>query len=184
MSILREATQEKHQAVENLPFVQYLLRGSITPEHYVVYLAEMAEIYKCLESAADQAGLLADLNGLHRAPRILEDLEELSPGHVTTLTASTQQYLQYINELAKSDRTKDLFAHVYVRHLGDMYGGKLISRVIPGSGRWYEFENRADLVKAFNSKLSLDLTNEALVAFDHFGNIFRDLWDRINIVYE
>jgi heme oxygenase len=184
MSILREITQERHQAVENLPFVQYLLRGGITSEHYVIYLAEMAEIYNCLESAADQAGLMDGLDGLHRAARIRTDLEELSPGHVTVLTASTQRYLQHIKQLAESDHARDLFAHVYVRHLGDMYGGKLIARAVPGTGRWYEFDNRADLVKAFNSKLSLDLANEAIVAFDYFGNIFQDIWHQINIVNE
>jgi heme oxygenase len=92
--------------------------------------------------------------------------------------------LQYLANLAASDRSADLFAHVYVRHLGDMYGGKLIARMVPGSGRWYEFENRSDLVKAFNAKLTMDLADEALVAFDYFANIFRDLWARISMAHE
>lgn len=180
MSILREVTLEKHQTVEALPFVQYLLRGGITQEHYVVYLAEMAEIYHHLETLAREAGLLDGLDGLPRAARIRQDLEELSPGHETSLCDSTQRYLEYLTELAGSDRSQDLFAHVYVRHLGDMYGGKLIARAVPGSGRWYEFDNRADLVKQFNARLSMDLAPEALVAFDHFGNIFQDLWTKIH----
>ena len=181
MSILRETTAKEHTYVEELPFVQYLLKGNVSEEHYVVYLAEMAEIYSRLESLADQVGLLNDLNGLHRAQRIREDLEELSPGHVTVLTASTQTYLQYLDQLAQSDRSPYLFAHVYVRHLGDMYGGKLIARAVPGTGRWYQFDNRSELVKAFNAKLSLDLADEAKVAFGYFGDIFQDIWSRINI---
>jgi heme oxygenase len=184
MSILREVTAEKHAQVEALPFVQYLLKGNISTDHYIIYMAEMAEVYRHLESCADRAGLLTDLPGLHRADRIQADLEELSPGHKTVLTPGTLRYLQYVTELSQSARAHDLFAHIYVRHLGDMYGGKLISRSVPGAGLWYQFENRAELVKAFNSKLSLDLADEAQVAFEHFKDIFQDIWQRINIANE
>jgi len=179
MSILREVTQEKHQAVEALPFVQYLLSGDITPEHYVTYLAEMAEIYRHLENLAAMAGLLDDMPELPRAQRIRQDLDELAPDHHAEVTPATRQYLDYLSTLYESERVGDLFAHVYVRHLGDMYGGKLIARRVPGSGRWYEFDNRADLVKRFNAHLTMDLAPEALTAFDYFSDIFQDLWARI-----
>lgn len=180
MSILREVTQEKHRAVEELPFVQYLLRGGITRDHYVIYLREMLEIYRHLESLARGAGLLENLSGIERTHRIQQDLEELAPNYHSDLCDSTVLYLDHLSSLYVSPRRSQLFAHIYVRHLGDMYGGKLISRVVPGSGRWYEFENRAELVKAFNTQLSMDLAEEALVAFDHFGNIFQDLWRKIH----
>ena len=180
MSILREITQERHQAVENLPFVQYLLRGNISAQHYVIYLAEMLTIYQRLEHLATQAGLLDDMPELPRANRIQQDLLELDADYQHNLTPATENYLQHLEGLAKSERSGDLFAHIYVRHLGDMYGGKLISRVVPGSGAWYEFDNRADLVKKFNGHLHMGLADEALVAFDQFGNIFQDLWQRIH----
>lgn len=159
--------------------MQYLLRGSVTQEHYVVYLAEMHKIYDCLERLAGQAGLFDNLPELPRANRILEDLQELDSSYVSEPTDSTKQYLEYLNNLYRT-QPDQLFAHVYVRHLGDMYGGKLIARAVPGSGRWYEFDNRADLVKRFNSCLHLDLAPEANRAFDHFSNIFQDLWIRIH----
>ena len=179
MSILRESTQQKHQAVEALPFVQYLLQGKISQQHYVVYLNEMHKIYHCLESLANQAGLLDNLPELPRANRILQDLQELDSSYVADPTGSTTQYLQYLNNLYLS-RPSQLFAHVYVRHLGDMYGGKLIARSVPGSGRWYQFDNRADLIKRFNNHLHLGLAQEANTAFDHFANIFQDLWTCIH----
>lgn len=180
MSILREITQEKHQAVENLPFIQYLLHGGITQEHYVIYLAEMLEIYCHLESHATNLGLISDMPELPRAERMRQDLEELAPGFQPSITDATKKYLAYLNDLAHSERPNQLFAHIYVRHLGDMYGGKLIAKRVPGTGRWYEFENRGDLVRRFNNHLSLDLADEALIAFDHFYNIFHDLWARIH----
>ena len=182
MSILRDVTHETHMAVEKLPFVQYLLKGNITELHYIVYLHEMLNIYQHLENLAQQAGLLDTLPGLARADRIAEDLRELDPAYSGTLCDSTVQYLAYLTELYNSGRKHQLFAHIYVRHLGDMYGGKLIARVVPGSGRWYEFDNRTDLLKNFNAMLSMDLANEALVSFKHYGNIFEDLWNKIHTV--
>jgi heme oxygenase len=179
MSILREVTQEQHQAVENLPFIQYLLHGEITEEHYVMYLAEMLEIYRHLENLAAMAGLLDDMPELPRAQRMRQDLDELAPGYQTDVTPATRDYLDYLSTLYESEHVGDLFAHVYVRHLGDMYGGKLISRRVPGTGRWYEFDNRADLVKRFNAHLIMDLAPEALRAFDWYGKIFQDLWARM-----
>lgn len=180
VSILREHTQERHQAVEALPFVQYLLHGSIAPEHYVIYLAEMLEIYRHLEQLAALEGLLEDMPELPRTDRIAQDLAELAPGYQTQVTEATLRYLRYLTALFGSDRSQHLMAHLYVRHLGDMYGGKLIARKVPGAGRWYEFDNRADLVKRFNAHLTPDLAPEALVAFDWFGKIFQHLWDRIH----
>jgi len=182
MSILRDVTHETHMAVEKLPFVQYLLKGNITEPHYVVYLNEMLSIYRHLEQLADQAGLLDTLPGLARADRIAEDLQQLHPGYSGTLCDSTVQYLEYLTELSNSDRKHQLFAHIYVRHLGDMYGGKLIARVVPGAGRWYEFDNRVELLKNFNAMLSMDLADEALLAFTQYGNIFKDLWNKIHTV--
>lgn len=180
MSILREVTQQRHQAVEDLPFIQYLLHGSITKEHYVIYLAEMLEIYQHLETLATQKGLLHDMPELPRVNRMYQDLQELSPGYHAEVTPATREYLSYLTDLFHSDQSDQLFAHIYVRHLGDMYGGKLIARRVPGTGRWYEFDNRADLVQRFNQHLSMDLADEALRSFDWFGRIFKDLWQRIH----
>lgn len=177
MSVLRDITQEKHMSVEHLPFIQYLLKGNITQHDYVIYLAEMTAIYQRLEDLAQQAGLFNGLEDLPRSQRMQEDLEELAPGHTTELLPSTRDYLAHLDSIAQSGQ---LFAHVYVRHMGDLYGGKMISRVVPGTGRWYEFENRSELAKTFNERVTLDLADEALIAFDHYGKIFLDLWTKIH----
>ena len=180
MSVLRDITHEKHMAVETLPFVQYLLKGNITQDHYVIYLAEMLAIYQCLEELAQQAGLFDGLDELPRTQHMQQDLDELSPGYKSELLLCTREYLEYLNSLFESPRRTQLFAHVYVRHMGDLYGGKMISRVVPGNGLWYQFENRAELAKRFNERITLDLADEALIAFEYFGNIFKGLQDRIH----
>ena len=140
----------------------------------------MTAIYQHLESLAQQAGLFDQLEGLPRAQRMQEDLVELAAGYQADLLSSTKTYLLHLDQLSQSDHSEQLFAHVYVRHMGDLYGGKLIARVVPGSGRWYQFENRAELAQRFNERVTLDLADEALVAFDHYGNIFQELWTKIH----
>ena len=181
MSILREATLEKHKQVESLPFIQYLMHGTVTKENYIIYLAEMLEIYKHLEDLADKSNLFKGIEDLPRAQKMSSDLEELSPSHKTKLSPSTEKYLQYLTDLFHSDRQDQLFAHVYVRHLGDMYGGKVISKKVPGSGNWYKFEDRKSLNKRFTEKLTYDLVDEAITAFGFFEDIFKDLYKRIDI---
>jgi heme oxygenase len=180
MSVLREVTYERHMAVEHLPFTQYLLGGTITQPDYVVYLAEMLAIYRHLERLAIKAGLFDGMEELPRSQRMQEDLVELAPDYQAEPLPSTQAYLAYLDQLAQSARADQLFAHVYVRHMGDLYGGKLIARGVPGTGRWYQFENRADLAKKFNERITLDLADEAIRAFDNYNNIFQELWTRIH----
>ena len=179
MSILREVTEEKHRRVENLPFIQYLLKGNITKEHYVFYLYEMLQVYMMLENFSKRAGLFNGLDGLERTQNIEDDLKELDPDHYHKLCDSTQKYLDYFLELFHSENKEQLFAHVYVRYLGDMYGGKLIARIVPGSGKWYQFEDRSALVKEFNNRLKLNHAGEALKAFDFWEEIFKEMWIKL-----
>ena len=35
-----------------------------------------------------------------------------------------------------------LYAHIYVRHLGDLSGGQMIMRKTPGPNRYYKFKHQ------------------------------------------
>jgi heme oxygenase len=177
MSILREHTNEKHRAVENTEFVQYMLHGNITADDYAVYLQQFHAIYATIEHYAEQAGMLVDLPDIKRADRIRLDIEE--QGYLVLpedkLLPAVQRWCQRIRDLAATEHQDQIFAHVYVRHMGDMYGGKVIAKRVPGSGKSYEFEDRPGLIKAFDAKLSMALLDEALLAFDLAGNLFTEL---------
>ena len=64
--------------------------------------------------------------------------------------------------------------------MGDLYGGKAIAKRVPGSGKAYQFEDRPGLIKAIDSKLSLDLVDEALIGFDLSMGVFDELQEKIN----
>lgn len=179
MTILRDITNAKHREVEQLPLIQTLMSGNVTAKQYAAYLYELSAIYKCLEDCAKKAGVLDGLEGIERTDALELDLAELDPNYSRLLTKATVDYLHYLIELCSDKKQRHkLLAHVYVRHMGDLYGGKLMARVVPGSGRTYQFDNRPEIIRAFNSKLTLDLGDEANKAFDFFIAIFTELWDK------
>lgn len=175
MSVLNEYTKDKHREVESAPFVQYMIQGNMTRDHYIVFLQQIYHVYNNIEHFARLAGLLDGLPDIERANYILEDLQEMGAERATILLPSIEQYCSYLNELYLEGKHKELLAHVYVRHMGDMYGGKFIAQRVPGPTRAYQFADRSAVIKALNSKLSLDLVPEALHAFDMSMRIFKDL---------
>jgi heme oxygenase (biliverdin-producing, ferredoxin) len=181
MSVLREHTNEKHRAAEDTPFVQYMLHGNITPDDYAVYLQQFHGIYDAIEHHAEVNGLLTDLPDIKRADRMKLDIEELGYPVLPEeeLLPTVQRWCQHIRDLSESDRKDQIFAHVYVRHMGDMYGGKVIAKRVPGAGKCYEFEDRPGLIKKFDSKLNMGLLAEALVAFDLAIDVFTELQQEI-----
>lgn len=179
MTILREITNDKHREVEALPLIQSLIKGEMTEQMYLSYLYELHFIYGVLELCAKKAGVLDGLDGIERTHLIQKDIDELNPSYHCDMTNATIKYCMYLMSLLDSDKKNLLMAHVYTRHMGDLYGGKMIARVIPGSGLAYKFDDRPATIKAFNEKLSIELGDEALVAFDHFIDIFKELWEVI-----
>lgn len=153
------------------------MSGNITKKDYVSFLFEFRTIYEVIERLNQKYGYLKGLEGIERAESIHDDLFELNDGYFRPLLSSSIKYLDHLNELSK-DKSKRhlLFAHVYVRHMGDLYGGKLIARLVPGSGRMYQFDDRPRLIKTFNEKLTIDLADEANLAFDYYISIFDELY--------
>ena len=180
MSILNEHTKEKHRQVEAHPFVQYLLTGEIKPEHYALFLQQMYVVYSSIEYYAEVSHLLHDLPGIKRSSNIFDDIDELHYDIKGTCLPATEKYRQRIVDLYYGDKKPLILAHVYVRHMGDLYGGKVIAKRVPGSGKMYQFDDRPGLIKALDAKLSLDIVDEALLGFDLAAGIFDELWEKIN----
>ena len=174
---LKELTKEKHQDAERTEFAKLLLSGKISKEMYGLYLAQMLEVYGKLEYYCVKAELLKDLPGLGRALYIFEDLKELDiPLTGIKILEATSAYSEYLATLAE-DETKHhlLMAHLYVRHMGDLYGGQMIAKKVPGSGKFYQFRNKEELIGKIRAKLTDDLGDEANVAFDHAIAIMKEL---------
>ena len=57
-------------------------------------------------------------------------------------------------------------AHLYTWHMGDMYGGQMISKLIPAANRHLIFENRVDLINKMRELINDSMADEANLAFD------------------
>jgi heme oxygenase len=180
MSILNQYTKEKHRQVESHPFVQYLLTGDIKPEHYVLFLQQMYVVYSSIEYFAEMSLILNDMQSIKRAESIRQDIIELGYDVNDKTLPATEKYRQRIVDLYYGDMKRLILAHVYVRHMGDLYGGKVIAKRVPGLGKMYQFDDRPGLIKLLDSKLTLDIVDEALLGFDLASGIFDELWEKIN----
>ena len=180
MSILNQYTKEKHRQVESHPFVQHLLTGNIKPEEYALFLQQMYVVYSAIEYFAEISHILIDLPGIKRSESIFYDIIELGYNIGNKPLPATEKYRQRIVDLYYGDMKRLILAHVYVRHMGDLYGGKVIAKRVPGSGKMYQFDDRPGLIKALDAKLTLDIVDEALLGFDLAAGIFDELWEKIN----
>ena len=55
---------------------------------------------------------------------------------------------------------------MYCRHMGDLFGGQMIAKKVPGQGRFYQFKDPEALKAAIRAELTDDLGDEARVAFE------------------
>jgi heme oxygenase len=176
MSKLKELTWANHQRAERTEHARKLLKG-MTPEEYHRYLYNQYVQYAVLESRVATLGFLTGIGGIVRSPYIKEDMIELETQHniqrsVDLLCPVVNQYTAHVMQLENKD---DLLAHIYVRHFGDMYGGQMIRKRNPGSGKMYDFENVEELKATVRAMLTDDMADEANTCFEFAMQLFEEL---------
>ena len=86
------------------------------------------------------------------------------------------EYYQYLLSLNYNAERRHLVkAHLYCRHMGDLYGGQMIAKKVSGKGRFYEFKDAENLKTAIRAELTDDLGDEARVAFEWAIKIMKAL---------
>ena len=166
MSTLRDLTHKNHEEAEAHPFTKLMLSGNMPGNIYGTFLANQLVCYMELEGLARSKGLLNGIEGIARSEHILRDIVWL--GQPVYIGSPALKYVEHIKTLDE----KQLLAHIYVRHMGDMYGGQLMKTKLPGKGYMFDFENRSELVKALREKLDVSMADEANVCFTHVLKLF------------
>ena len=174
---LRDLIKQKHDRAENHAFVKTLFAGKLPTKVYAEFLYNQLFIYRALEVTATNAGALNDIENIKRVEKIEKDLEFFNYTDLK-IHPSTYQYISYVKEITDVDK---LIAHIYVRHMGDMFGGSMIKKVTSGPGNMYEFENKSELIQKLRLKLSLDMADEANIVFDFAIKLFEDLANEYDI---
>ena len=162
---LKQSTSESHIRAEAHPFTKLLVSGNMSNRIYTDYLYNQYISYSLLETLCSNIH-----TGIQRTSSICADLLEAQPVD-PKVYPSTFKYLRHISTLDP----KLLLAHVYVRHMGDMYGGQLIKTKVPGSGKMYQFDNRSELIKSLREQLTDDLADEANTCFNLILELFTDI---------
>lgn len=170
MTTLKDLTHDLHVKAEAHPFTQDLLSGNIQPLPYATLLANQLVMYTELERLCVERGLLIGLEGILRKDRILQDIIELNqPVRILPSTAKFVEHLQTCSD-------SQLLAHIYVKHMGDLYGGQILKSRVPGTGHMYEFDNRSELIAGLRSRLNIEMANEARNGFQMTLDLFDEIY--------
>jgi heme oxygenase len=177
---LKDLTWEHHKYAETRPFVKVLFSGKITPEAYATYLYNQHKCYDLLEAIAMMHGLMNDYPTIRRAPSILEDFNELwTSKDLPTEVPSVKTYHDHLMSIKEDP--KKILAHLYVRHFGDLSGGQMIAKRVPGAGKYYQFDGDTTEIKnILRAKLDDSLAEEAAVCFKFAADMFDDLEKVVN----
>jgi heme oxygenase len=177
---LREITKDLHHEAETTTFAKMLLSGKIGKEDYRNYLYNLLAIYDPIEWYNKRQGFFAFMHDLPRLKAIHADFTELDECDYYYLTPATLEYQAYLHKLGNDPERKHLIkAHLYCRHMGDLFGGQIIKKQVAhiSSGKFYEFENADGMKAAIRAELTDDLGDEARVAFEYAIKMMRDLYN-------
>jgi|TARA_B110000908_G_C10260871_1_gene459125 heme oxygenase len=180
MTNLKELTWEHHKNAERQVFVKELMSGKISEERYATLLFNLHPQYNILETFAK----LHDLLDVRIAPSIHADYHELwneSEGAYTpTALPVVKEYMDHIVSIGQDP--EKLMAHIYVRHMGDLSGGQMISKKIPGSGTMYQFDEDVDgLKEKIRTRLDDSMADEAKIAFDFATKLFQQMQETTDV---
>jgi heme oxygenase len=190
-SALRQRTRDLHSRAERSGIIRDLVRGQADRAGYALLLRNLLPVYQALEQAlrvSHQHGQLDGIGGagLERAPALIADLTAIQGANWHAELPLLPAGIRYAHRVARAAQGPPglLAAHAYVRYLGDLSGGQILSRVLsrslglgPAALRLYAFPAVPDVAAArqrFNTAIELaaptaaeqrSLLAEALVAF-------------------
>ena len=176
---LKEATKELHKQAESTPFMKAVFNRSLPRELWIDWTYQKIFFYNIIETSAIKLGILNDdLRGLPRTPLLARDFNEMNQGvKAYDINPAVLEYYRYLNTIT-TDRAK-ILAHLYTWHLGDMYGGQMIKRIVPGPHNSLEFTDGERLMSTLRSLLDDSLADEANVAFEWAIKMMREYDTRL-----
>ena len=172
MTNLKQLTWEEHKNAERQAFVKELM-GGISKARYADFLHALHPQYHLLESFAKLHNLL----DVEIAPNIYADFHELCEqleDFTPTEYPVVKEYMDHIMTI-KDDPHK-LMAHIYVRHMGDLSGGQMIAKRVPGSTKFYQFDEDVDVLKdKIRTRLDDSMAEEAKICFNFATELFKQM---------
>ena len=181
---IKELTWEHHKNAERQDFVRLLMSGKIDEKLYATYLYNQLQCYSVLEKYGLHNSLFRDTPGLLRAEHIHYDYRHLwtDIGAPPEITESTKEYIEHIESI--QDEAMKLYAHIYVRHLGDLSGGQMIMKKTPGPNRYYKFKHKEvgdykrivkETINTYLNVYEHSVVPEATKCFEFATRLFKEM---------
>ena len=170
---LKDLTSAKHTEAESTPFMKAVFAKTLPFDLWVDWTYQKWLFYGAIEGAAGANRLLNDLPDLRRAFYLFMDYNEMNTERKKhEFRPIVIDYYNYLISIA-NDPNK-VMAHLYTWHMGDMFGGQMIKKIVPGAHRNLEFEDARTLMTNIRAKLDDSMGDEANVAFDWAIRMMRD----------
>lgn len=161
---LKELTKDKHTEAENTKFMKAVFKNKMPSDIWADYTYNKVIWYSAIESKSRQFDLLADLPGIERTEKLMDDYRTMTGG--TIKHKLRQISIDYGNYISKLDTPDKILAHLYTWHMGDLHGGQMIKKVINAPHTNLDFDDHQNLIINLRKKLDDSLAEEANVAFD------------------
>jgi len=174
---LKDLTWEHHKNAERQEFVKIMMSGSIHPKFYATFLWNLHTRYDLLEAMCRVHRLFDDFPTIQRYQAIRNDFNFLwQEKNPPPTLPSTNDYVMHLKS-CMNDPEK-LMAHIYTFHMGDLSGGQMIAKKVPGLRSMYNFEGDIDTLKnKIREKLNDSMAEEARYAFDSATQLFKEMMD-------
>lgn len=160
---LKELTAVKHKQAEETAFMKAVFKQTLPLDLWYDFTYNKLLVYNAIETKARAEHFLDDLFGLERSYMILKDYFEMTGGKIShKFRQPSIEYHRYILDLSPGL----VLAHLYTWHMGDLYGGQMIKKIIKAPHRSLDFNDAENLKTIIRSKLDDSLGDEANRAFD------------------
>ena len=159
---LKELTADKHRAAETTQFMKAVFAKTLPRDHWVDFTYQKSLFYNTIETAATKQGLMTDIELMRRSALLVQDYEKMNGG-AREFKPAVLEYHNYIQTLTDPTR---IMAHLYTWHMGDLFGGQMIKKLVDGPHSSLDFLDPPVLITAMRLKLSDDMAEEANIAFD------------------
>ena len=183
---ITELTWEYHKNAERQAFVSQLLSGTIDEKLYATYLYNQLKCYSKLEQYALESSLFLDTRNLPRAEHIFYDYRALW-GDIGTPPVETERTKAYVKHLDTiRGENEKLYAHIYVRHLGDLSGGQMIKKKTTGPNRYYIFKHNEakeykrivkERIESYLNVYEINVLPEAIFCLESATKLFKEMYD-------